>query len=160
MRLFSSIEKIPTIGADKLGPNIDWLVTDIQVNVYIDGNTLSRLSFQNWLILKFKNHISIISLLFLYISVIFLQKAMVQYTLFKTALLYLLKVSVFMNIDKKPRYHFKLFLAFFSQKIVKNRPKKVRKLQFYFQQLVIFQLHILGVTSYNLGYVQNQFYWL
>ena len=36
-----------------LGPIINRLVTDIQVNVYI-GNTLSRLSFQNWRMLKFK----------------------------------------------------------------------------------------------------------
>ena len=42
-------------------PSIHGLVTDIQVNVYI-GNTLSRLSFQNWRMLKLNNHISIISL--------------------------------------------------------------------------------------------------
>ena len=36
-----------------VGPSIHKLVTGIQVNVYI-GNTLSRLSFQNWRMLKIK----------------------------------------------------------------------------------------------------------
>ena len=63
---------------------------------------------------------------------IFLLKAIVQYTVFKTLLLYLLKVY--------PSYEH-----------CWNQPKKMIKLQFC---NILF--HIPGITSYNLGYVQNQ----
>ena len=68
-------------------------------------------------------------------------------------------LSIFMNISRKPRYPFSYF-RHFSPKIVRNQPKKMIKLQFYILLLVKFQLCIPGLTLYNLGYVQNQFYWL
>ena len=75
----------------KLGPNKHGLATYIQVNVYI-GNTLSWLNggsaFKTGVCLRLNNHISVVSLHIFK----FLQKAMVQYTIFKTVLLYLLKV--------------------------------------------------------------------
>ena len=47
---------------------------------------LLRLRFQNWLMLKIK-----LSYPYYISTYLFLQKAMVQYTIFKTVLLYLLK---------------------------------------------------------------------
>ena len=65
----------------------------------------------------------IISPLFLCISVIFLQKAMVQYTIFKTVLLYLLKVYlslyVFIEYEQVTKVPFKLFSALLAE----NRQK-------------------------------------
>ena len=60
-----------------LGPSIHGLVTDIEVNVYI-GNFLLRLALSK---LTYVEDEIIISPLFLCISVIFLQKARVQYTI-------------------------------------------------------------------------------
>ena len=73
-----------------------------------------------------------------------------------------------MNIRKKPRYPFKLFSALLAE----NRQKstyKDEKTSILFtvtrneKTSILFtvtQLRIPGVTSYNLMYVQNQFYWL
>ena len=61
--------------------------------------------------------------LFLQISEICFQKAIVQYITFKTAALYLRKIKVFVNISKKPKYPFLLFSALFAenhQKFNKN----------------------------------------
>ena len=64
-----------------------------------------------------------------------------------------------MNIDKKPRYPFQLISALLAENRQKQH-KKMRKPQFSLLYLVIFQVCIQGVTSYNLVYVQNPFYWL
>ena len=36
--------------------------------------------------------------------------------------------------------------------MARNQPKKMIKLQFYLQLLVIFQLKVSGITFYNPGY--------
>ena len=55
--------------------------------------------------------------LFLQISEICFQKAIVQYITFNTVALYLNKenLTVFVNINKKPRYPFQLFSAILSE---------------------------------------------
>ena len=62
--------------------------------------------------------------LFLQISEICFQKAIVQYITLKTAALYLSKVKLFfVNINKKPRYPSQLFsalLAEYHQKFTQN----------------------------------------
>ena len=62
--------------------------------------------------------------LFLQISEICFQKAIVQYITFNTVALYVKKLlTVFVNINKKPRYLFQLFsagLAEIHQKFTKN----------------------------------------
>ena len=57
---------------------------------------MAKLSKQTYMYVK--NQI-IISPLILCISVIFLQLAMVQYTIFKTVLLYLLKVDIYVFME-------------------------------------------------------------
>ena len=52
----------------------------------------------------------IISPLFLCIALIFLKRAMVQYTIFKTV--FIESISVFIDISKKPRYLFSYFRHF------------------------------------------------
>ena len=101
-----------------------------------------------------------ISPLFLFISVIFLQKAMVQYTIFKTVLLYLLKVYPSLWTSARNQGTLFSYLRYFWRKIVRNQPKKMTTIQFYLLLCVIFQLWIPGITSYNLDYLLNQFYWL
>ena len=94
----------------KLGPNKHGLVTYIQVNVYI-GNTLSWLNgdwaFKTDVCWRLNNHISVISLHIF----CFLQKAMVQYIIFKTVLLYLLRV--YLSLWTSAR-NLVLFLAIFG----------------------------------------------
>ena len=61
--------------------------------------------------------------LFLKVSEICFQKAIVQYITFNTVALYLKKIWVFVNINKKHRYPFQLFsalLAEIHQKFIKN----------------------------------------
>ena len=76
-----------------LGPSIHGLVTDIQVNVYTENTSIVKAALSNWT--NIEDSI-IISPLFHCISLIFLQKAMVQYTIFKTVLLYLFNVYPFL----------------------------------------------------------------
>ena len=90
-RMYQQTSAILHLHRFRLEPNKHELVTYIQVNIYI-GNTLSWLNssraFKTDVCCRLNNHIS----LFICISLNFLQKAMVQYTIFKTVLLYLLKV--------------------------------------------------------------------
>ena len=62
--------------------------------------------------------------LFLQISEICFQKAIVQYITVKTAALYLREIKYFfVNINKKPRYSFQLFSALLlenHQKFIQN----------------------------------------
>ena len=80
--------------------------------------------------------------LFLCISVILLQKAMVQYIIFRTVLLYLLKVCQ----SPGNKVSFLAIFGTFSRKSSEINLKDA-KTQFYLLLLVIFQLCIPGKTA-------------
>ena len=57
------------------------------------------------------------------ISEICFQKAVVQYITFNTSIIFKDNLTVFVNINKKPRYPFKLFSALLAEihrKFIKN----------------------------------------
>ena len=96
---------------------------------------------------------------------IFLQKAMVQYTIFKTVLLYLLKVYPFLSTLEKDQVP---FLAIFGTfKIVRNHPKKddltsilftvtCNILHLFLTNIMItYFCHSCGSCSYALKYFRN-----
>ena len=100
----------------------------------------------------------IISPLFLCISVIFLQRAMVHYTILKTMLLYLLKIYPSLCISAGNEGIVLAIFSTFSQNSSEINLKDDNTPMLFTVTCNIFQLCKPGITLFNLRYVQNQFY--
>ena len=113
-----------------------------------------ELEIHCWVELSKLTHVEveiIISPLFLSISVIFLQKAMAKYIIFYPVLLYLLKVFPSLLTPARNQSNHLAIYGTFSRKspeIIKNEDKT----SIFLLLIVIFQLRMPRITSYDLRY--------
>ena len=103
----------------KLGLSIHW-TSNYGTGIVFIGNILSWLSFHNFVWWSLNAHISIISP---NIWDLFSKSNSSVYYIYQCSIIFKENLTVFVNINKKPKYPFQLFLALLAeihQKFIKN----------------------------------------